>query len=256
MDDHLLPGQTYGPVIRDLCIVECCTGGAGAVSVNGVRFPVRPGDCYILLPGDRVIHYADENTPREGVWCAIDGMRLVATLRRAGIRSDAPFAPKEAFSEIDRQIRFAIAIKDDRGPSAALQRTACVYRMLAALFCGKDEPEGGCRTAVDRAIAIMETEYHTALPVAKIAARVGFERSYFSVLFREATGLSPHAYLTALRVRKAAALLEAGEESVESAAASVGMEESSFYRAFRATLGITPSEYKKMHREKSRRTKN
>ena len=184
-DAGLPPGATYGPVIRDLFIVECCTGGAGGVSVNGVYFPVRPGDCYVLLPGDRVIHYADDRTPREGVWCAIDGLRIAPALHRTGITAAAPFAPPEAFAPILGQIERAIAIRDDRSIGAEYERTACVYRMLAALLRGEEENEA--ERTVGRAIAVMETSYHTPLSVAAVAARVGFERSYFTVLFRKAT---------------------------------------------------------------------
>ena len=37
-DENLTPGITYGPVIRDVYIVECCTAGYGSVIINGTEF--------------------------------------------------------------------------------------------------------------------------------------------------------------------------------------------------------------------------
>lgn len=97
---NLLPGERYGPIIRNVYIIECCVEGYGSVTVNNKEFPVTPGDCYILLPGDTVSYTADLTEPRKGYWCAIDGMDLGFIFKKAGISSNSPFAPKELFSEL------------------------------------------------------------------------------------------------------------------------------------------------------------
>ena len=91
----------------------------------------------------------------------------------------------------------------------------------------------------------METMYHSRLTVSDIARSVGLERSYFTVLFKEHTGMSPHAYLNELRIKKACALLDGGECSVAIVAEKVGFEISGFSRIFKRATGMTPLEYKK-----------
>ena len=34
-------GPVYGPVIRDVYLFECCTGGRGSVIINGQEFPFQ-----------------------------------------------------------------------------------------------------------------------------------------------------------------------------------------------------------------------
>jgi AraC-like DNA-binding protein len=64
-------------------------------------------------------------------------------------------------------------------------------------------------------------------------------------LFRSETGLPPHAYQIACRVRTARRLLEEGEALAATAAATGFADQSHFHRHFKRTLGVTPGEYRR-----------
>lgn len=241
-EDSLLPGQQYGPIIRDVYIIECCTDGCGSVIINGREFAVNPKDCYILLPGDTVIHTADKKNPRRGYWCALDGLDLGRLFKEAGISSESPFAPKEAFDELCGHIKKMV---DDWGAGdggESLRETACIYGFLGALMRHRS-PSGG-DNRIERALGLMEARFHEPLSVRKISREVGLERSYFSVLFKEKTGMTPHRYLTSLRIRKACAIMEIEHCSIAETAAAVGLDPGNFARLFKKETGKTPLEYK------------
>lgn len=243
-DYDLQPGARCGPIIRNIYIIECCTGGLGTVVVNGREFPVKAGDCYILLPGDTIIHTADEVTPRRGYWCAVDGARVGHYLAMAGIRSEMPFAPPEAFGEITRQLEILFHMREENDPGADLRRSACLYTIFGELLRRRT-------VAVDRdsivqkAVSVMEARYDQPLTVEQIAADVGLERCYFSTVFKTETGTSPHRYLTGLRLEKACTLMDQEGCTVAEAAASVGLDPENFSRLFRRYMGTTPGEYRK-----------
>ena len=71
-------GGSFGPVIRSVYILECCTGGQGHIIINGQRFPVQEGCCYALLPGDAVTHYNSDEQPRQGFSVCWRAITLVA----------------------------------------------------------------------------------------------------------------------------------------------------------------------------------
>ena len=100
-----------------------------------------------------------------------------------------------------------------------------------------------------KSLGIFESEYHRPLSVSEVAAEVGFDRSYFSTAFRERTGVTPHSYLTSVRVRHAAELLLEDEYSVSEVAASVGLSPVNFARIFSRVMGVAPLEYRKRKRE-------
>ena len=68
-------------------------------------------------------------------------------------------------------------------------------------------------------------------------------------LFRERTGLPPHALQVAHRIRAARRLLEAGESVAATAAATGFADQSHLHRHFKRSLGLTPREYQRRLRE-------
>lgn len=242
-DENLEPGVTYGPVIRDIYILECCTSGYGAVVINRKEFPVGPGDCYVLLPGDVVIHKTAEVNPRSGVWCAVNGLQVGKALSLAGITSENPFVRPELFGEILALVEEAMAMKKDPDPGVEFRRLACLYRILGILL--RDSTESDRDSVIQKAVGMMEARYHESLSVEEIAASVGLERSYFSTFFKERTGYSPHRYLNRLRIQKACMLMEGNRASVADAAEYVGLDPQNFARLFKKEMGVTPLKYKK-----------
>lgn len=102
---------------------------------------------------------------------------------------------------------------------------------------------------VDNAIGFMQTNYPEPLNISQLAQQVGLERTYFSDLFKEKTGLSPYRYLLRLRMQKACQLIAQGH-SVTQTAYLVGMDPHNFGRAFKKEVGHTPREYLHLGKEK------
>lgn len=241
-DQNLAPGVSYGPVIRDHFVFECCTSGYGSVVINGKEFSIKPGDFYVLFPGDTVKHTADIQHPRAGYSCTANGIDLSPYLERAGISSAQPFAPEYAFNEAFEQMEELYRMKKDTDPGAEYRRAACFYRIVGSIFKRSNVTDKDA--VIQKAIAIMETNYGTDLSTQDIAESVGLDRSYFSSFFKSRTGLPPHQYLTHLRIRKACALIKRYDISISLIAESVGLAPQNFSRLFKRELGITPKEYR------------
>jgi transcriptional regulator GlxA family with amidase domain len=63
--------------------------------------------------------------------------------------------------------------------------------------------------------------------------------------FKAATGRVPAAYLQAVRVEAAKAMLELESASVQTVSQCVGYEDASFFRTlFKRETGMTPAEYR------------
>lgn len=77
------------------------------------------------------------------------------------------------------------------------------------------------------------------------AKGVGLSVSQFSYLFRTYNGISPMAFLTELRMRKARELLESSSISVKEIASRLGYEDPLYFsRQFKKNTGLSPTSYR------------
>lgn len=74
---------------------------------------------------------------------------------------------------------------------------------------------------------------------------IGRKRCYFSTLFRSRTGVSPHAYLLQVRVRKACALISEKNYAVSEAAEPVVLDAHNLSWSFKKLTGELPKDFKK-----------
>ena len=83
------------------------------------------------------------------------------------------------------------------------------------------------------------------LDLAVVAGQVNVNPAYFSTLFRQETGFSPHEYLLRTRISMAKYLLRGSGLSVKVIAFRCGFAgESSFCTAFKRLEGVTPAGYR------------
>jgi AraC-like DNA-binding protein len=83
----------------------------------------------------------------------------------------------------------------------------------------------------------------------ELAAVAGIGKFRLVRLFRERTGLPPHALQLADRLRRARRLLESGEPVTAVAAATGFADQSHLHRHFRRALGVAPGEYQRRFRD-------
>lgn len=95
----------------------------------------------------------------------------------------------------------------------------------------------------------IQQHYQESLRLEDVSSAVGFNATYFSVLFKKETGQNFMDYLTELRMGKAKELLCSDEYSVQDVAEQVGYRDLKYFsRLFKKTTGISPSDYKKLYR--------
>jgi AraC-like DNA-binding protein len=97
-----------------------------------------------------------------------------------------------------------------------------------------------------RAKDLADSRYFEPLRVVDLAHAAGLSRGHFSGEFRRAFGESPHAYLLARRLERAAALLRASDRSVAEICAAVGLSSlGSFTTSFKRAYGVPPTVYRR-----------
>lgn len=97
-----------------------------------------------------------------------------------------------------------------------------------------------------RAMAAMHRAPEKPWTVASLAKTAAMSRSKFAARFQSVVGEAPMRYLTRQRMRAAAKMLGAGDETVANVAGHFGYaSEAAFHRAFRRVVGAAPGAYKR-----------
>jgi AraC-like DNA-binding protein len=98
---------------------------------------------------------------------------------------------------------------------------------------------------VDEVKRFLQERYSDSLTLDGIAARYGFNPSYFSRLFHREAGVPLVGYINGVRIQHSCQLLKRTGMSVLEIALSVGYNNvSHFNRYFRRTMGMSPREYR------------
>ncbi|WP_205697717.1 GlxA family transcriptional regulator [Conexibacter sp. SYSU D00693] len=139
-------------------------------------------------------------------------------------------------------------VEDDLGPAVALSVARALVLFLKrpgdqAQFSTTLAAQTASRGPVRELQAWIGDHLDEDLSVPVLAARVGRSERQLTRLFGTETGMSPAAYVEALRVERARALLTSSPLGVESIAREVGLGSGEVLRrAFHRRLGVSPSE--------------
>ncbi len=98
---------------------------------------------------------------------------------------------------------------------------------------------------VEEAMDYIHKNYSRDIKITDVAKYVGFNRSYFSKIFKENTNISPQSYLIQYRMKKAAELLTSTSLMIGDIARSTGYNDAlCFSKVFKSVMGVSPSKYR------------
>lgn len=101
--------------------------------------------------------------------------------------------------------------------------------------------------ALNRAIEYIKDNYSANVALKDLVEVANMSTSYFTKLFRQYTGMTPHEYLINYRVNQAKKALRRTTEPVAQVATRVGFQDvCNFTRTFRRITGTTPRDFRRM----------
>lgn len=226
------PGHSYGPAVRTHWLLHYVVSGSGYFTKAGKTHTVSPGETFVIAPYEETYYEADSEHPWHYIWIGFTG--------DPPCDLNVSVLHKPELGDI-----FTDALKCkgmNRGKSAYL--AGILWRIVSCLL----EENSAEYDYVSQAIHCMKLEYADGITVAEIADRLNLSRSYFSVIFKERTGLTPHNYLTNLRMEKAIDLMVHHKMAPTVAAASTGYSDIyNFSRMFKRYTGMSPRSYMRQH---------
>jgi AraC family transcriptional regulator len=101
------------------------------------------------------------------------------------------------------------------------------------------------RIRLNRVLEYIAAKLQEDLSLCALAGIAGMNLYYFSRLFKQSTGLSPHRYVLEQRIRHAQRFLRTSDMTIFEASVRAGFaDQGHFTKAFRRFVGVTPTEYR------------
>lgn len=114
------------------------------------------------------------------------------------------------------------------------------------MFLGLSTARPDVDPRLARAMAMIEARYDQPLTVRDLAAEAGMSQSRFFARFAQAYGLTPHAAVSAARLRAAQRLLSDTTLSIAEIAVRTGHgDQSALTKRMKVALGVTPGAWRK-----------
>ena len=239
--DHAFSWEK-GRVLSALQVVFLSEGsGTFESRISGVQ-RVRPGTCFLILPGIWHRYRPDPATGWTEHWFELDG-RLVAEWLRSGVfetASPVVHLPKRAALLAEFRLLQEAALRKNPGYRPVLATKA--LGLLTTILAEAPLPAETYSHALQTSHHLLHRHVTEKLPIREIARQLALSYPTFHRQFREATGLSPKQYAEQIRHAQAEQLLAASTLSIKEIAARLGYHSAfHFSRQFKIRRGMAPS---------------
>ena len=227
------PGHQFGPAVRHYHLLHYVLEGEGTFLKGGATYRVEAGDLFVIRPEEVTTYRASTARPWQYVWLGFQAGETPPFLQAPVIRQPPV---RKLFESLREQCRY----EHQGGRVFAL-----LYDVLWRLSQDAPPPASRQEPYAAYAKAYLETSYMQSVSIQKLADTLHIDRRYLTVLFREAYGEPPQAYLMRLRLEQAREFLGQGYGVTEAAALAGFSDLSNFSRQYKRQFGASHSRQKR-----------
>lgn len=232
----------YCDGVTRLYIIE---RGEAWVRFGGRRYKLRPGRAH-LIPARTVFSFGCDQ-PFLQHWVHFNatlfgGLELFDVVK---CRHEAPLERPAATLRLIRQLELLVA---DERLSAQLQAQGILLQLIAPFLENADlsATRNPLLSSVGEVLRFIDEHLHERLAIGTLARGIAhLERTYFTKLFAQYTGMPPARYIQQRRIQLARELLLSGDAPMRNIAERLGfVDEFHFSRVFKKIAGMPPKQYR------------
>jgi AraC-like DNA-binding protein len=241
----LLAGRTTGYAIspRGEYVFGVVAGQPMHATRGREHHVVRPGQLVAWDPSSA--HSGESDKPWSARLMIVEADLVPNTVFPAPVLTDPLLA--KAFIRMHRLLE---------GPATQLERDSALTSWLHTIVTRYSTTRAAPTSVGDNEFRLacdyLAENAEQPITLDELAAVAGTGKFRLLKLFRDRTGLPPHALQIAHRIRRARKLLESGHTVAETAAQTGFTDQSHLHRHFRRALGFTPGQYQRALRSTKR----
>lgn len=241
------PGDLYIPRISAHTILVRRAGPTELVQRHGGTVQRRhwlPGEAIIVPSG--VPTFWRSESPRDNIHIDLDPAWLQRVVGGGTVQLHSCFGqPDPVLSALAAALMASLHTNVSLHPSFAdgisMSLAAHLLEHYAQTVASERPSAALSRRELDRITAMVQGDLTQRWTVSDLARSVGLSSFHFCRSFKAASGQSPHAYVTRLRMEEALRLLRSSERPIFDIAIDTGYATAAhFSQAFRRHWGVTP----------------
>lgn len=229
---------------RDEVNLWLVTKGSGSLEIRGKVYKVGSGSCFFIRMGEPCRGRHDPSQPLTVLWS------LCHLKQGWPGEQDRPAVYREVTNLSFISQLYSLAIRSHNNPRSSRTETDMLMRAVFLAVAEEDSQAAACRdeSRMSQILAIAErlrSAPGRSYVMAELARECACSTGHFARLFRNATGLSPRAFITHSRVSAARSMLRGSSHKIAHIGAELGYADIfHFSRQFKEKTGLSPSEYR------------
>ncbi|MCL2285476.1 MAG: AraC family transcriptional regulator [Firmicutes bacterium] len=224
-------------------------GGHMFLTIDGVRHEVKPGDLFLLYPGQPHTYWYIDDGKIQNYWIHFTGYAarsIVEIFRSQGqqIISIGKYLENNAFfNRIIDELEMKNSGFQMMCVGHFLQLIATLIRQMQ-----NTDKTAQCNQAIVRSIQYIRDNYKEKILITDLAKEASMNVKRFTAEFSAYTGTLPKQYIVMYRIEQAIGLITSQNISMSQAAEMVGFDNQMYFsRIFKRHMNMTPSQYKKKY---------
>ncbi|WP_171056048.1 AraC family transcriptional regulator [Paenibacillus sinopodophylli] len=221
--------------------------GSGNIYIDDRRYDAAIGSCYGIMPGAKLVVDPAREDKKDIHYISVS-FDIICDQPNSGMPFHFPNIEIiiEPIARTLAVMRKLVAMKNSESEDEQLSYH---FRFQKLMFALLNQNKAVSETitsmqAVERSVSFLKDHYNKDISTKQLAERSGIGTKQYIQLFKKITGLTPHEYISSLRIRKAKELLLVSRQPLADIAEQVGYLDSYYFnRRFKQITGVPPRVY-------------
>lgn len=236
--------------------------GLCTYTVSKKKYHLKPGDIFIVAPGDSHSTYYEGSKPceRVAIYCRLEQFLPAFWENHRDLKDKFHKTSRVVLKENDRPVINSILDLMLREKEQTQKYTSEIMNLLLCqlllsidrngifVYECLDQPNDHSAD-IDQALRYIDLNYQLPISLEDVAYKINLTPTYLSRKFKLVTGATFKEYLTQIRIRQAAQLLLTTDDSITKIAMDCGFSSSNYFKdSFKKVSGVSPRTFRKNDR--------
>lgn len=218
--------------------------GRGWINSGKHTKEVKPGDMFSIMENGQIEYYDDPADPWDFYWIHLLGDSVDTFVRAWGFTPEEPWFTPEKPSRILECFKKIYAMVSAPSLPRSYALATELFNLADAIYNPEPYEKSKSKQLYDRALAIIDSQLHTAINVSELATALNVDRTTLFHAFRKECGNSPVDVIREQRIERACSLLASSNRTIADIARICGFSNDKYFiKTFRQLKGTSPRKY-------------